>query len=131
MTTDNYEKDNQRIAYRTVAYKGSRRRIMAEKASAMSEERGKKGNGQALTPWQTRYSRGVFAYNHGDKFGQITDGTSIMLATSELIAGDVCSVRGEFAYDVRTPKEFAAWFAQATPKRTKPIPSIPTGSRVG
>ena len=31
----------------------------------------------------------------------------------------------------RTPKEFAAWFAQATPERTKPIPSIPTGSRLG
>jgi prepilin-type N-terminal cleavage/methylation domain-containing protein len=49
----------------------------------------------------TRFPRvdGVFAYNHGDKFGQITDGTSNTLATSELIAGDVCSVRGEFAYD--------------------------------
>jgi putative transposase len=31
----------------------------------------------------------------------------------------------------RTPNEFAAWFAQATPERTKPIPSVPTGSRLG
>jgi prepilin-type N-terminal cleavage/methylation domain-containing protein len=48
-----------------------------------------------------RYPRvdGVFSYNHGDKFSQITDGTSNTLLTSELVAGGVCSVRGEFAYD--------------------------------
>ena len=42
---------------------------------------------------------GVFSYNHGDKFGQITDGTSNTLLTSELVAGGTCTVRGEFAYD--------------------------------
>lgn len=31
----------------------------------------------------------------------------------------------------RTPQEFAACFAQATPERSKLIPSIPTGSRLG
>jgi prepilin-type N-terminal cleavage/methylation domain-containing protein len=48
-----------------------------------------------------RFSRvdGVFSYNHGDKFSQITDGTSKTLLTSELIAGGVCSIRGVFAYD--------------------------------
>jgi prepilin-type N-terminal cleavage/methylation domain-containing protein len=49
----------------------------------------------------TRWPRadGVFSYNHGDKFGQITDGTSKTLLTSELVAGGVCSIRGSFAYD--------------------------------
>jgi hypothetical protein len=42
---------------------------------------------------------GVFGYNHGDKFSQITDGTSKTLLTSELIAGGPCSVRGSFPYD--------------------------------
>jgi prepilin-type N-terminal cleavage/methylation domain-containing protein len=42
---------------------------------------------------------GVFAYNHGDKFGQITDGTSNTLLTSEIIPGGVCTIRGAFAYD--------------------------------
>lgn len=42
---------------------------------------------------------GVFRFNEGDKFSQITDGTSKTLLTAELIAGGVCSVRGEFAYD--------------------------------
>jgi hypothetical protein len=42
---------------------------------------------------------GVFSYNHGDKFSQITDGTSNTLLTSELIAGGVCTFRGMFAYD--------------------------------
>jgi putative transposase len=31
----------------------------------------------------------------------------------------------------RTPEEFAACFASATPQRSKPIPSIPAGSRLG
>jgi putative transposase len=31
----------------------------------------------------------------------------------------------------RTPTEFAACFASATPQRSKPIPSIPCGSRLG
>lgn len=31
----------------------------------------------------------------------------------------------------RTPQEFAACFAQATPERSKLIPSIPCGSRLG
>jgi type II secretory pathway pseudopilin PulG len=42
---------------------------------------------------------GVFTYNHGDKFGQITDGTSNTLLTAELVAGGVCSIRGAIAYD--------------------------------
>jgi len=42
---------------------------------------------------------GVFSYNHGDKFGQITDGTSNTLLTAELIVGGPCSIRGVFAYD--------------------------------
>jgi hypothetical protein len=41
----------------------------------------------------------VFSYNHGDKFGQITDGTSNTLLTAELIVGGPCSIRGVFAYD--------------------------------
>jgi prepilin-type N-terminal cleavage/methylation domain-containing protein len=48
-----------------------------------------------------RYPRidGVFSYNHGDKFAQITDGTSNTLLTAEIIPGGVCSIRGAFAYD--------------------------------
>ena len=42
---------------------------------------------------------GVFSYNHGDKFGQITDGTSNTLLTSELIIGGPCTIRGNFCYD--------------------------------
>ncbi|BBO33604.1 DUF1559 domain-containing protein [Lacipirellula parvula] len=42
---------------------------------------------------------GVFSFNHGDDFGQITDGTSNTLLTAELIVGGVCSMRGAFAYD--------------------------------
>lgn len=42
---------------------------------------------------------GVFSYNHGDKFGQITDGTSNTLLTAELIIGGPRSIRGTFAYD--------------------------------
>jgi prepilin-type N-terminal cleavage/methylation domain-containing protein len=42
---------------------------------------------------------GVFSYNHGDKFSQITDGTSKTLLTAELIAGGPCSIRAVFAYD--------------------------------
>ncbi len=49
----------------------------------------------------SRFNRidGVFSYNHGDKLGQITDGTSHTLLTSEIIAGGVCSIRGVVAYD--------------------------------
>jgi prepilin-type N-terminal cleavage/methylation domain-containing protein len=59
------------------------------------------GQGQLEAPkWPNgRRIDGVFRYNEGDKFSQITDGTSKTLLTSELIAGGVCSVRGEFAYD--------------------------------
>jgi prepilin-type N-terminal cleavage/methylation domain-containing protein len=48
-----------------------------------------------------RYPRvdGVFSHNHGDKFGQITDGTSNTLLTAELVVGGPCSMRGVFAYD--------------------------------
>jgi prepilin-type N-terminal cleavage/methylation domain-containing protein len=48
-----------------------------------------------------RYPRvdGVFSYNHGDDFRQITDGTSNTLLTAELIIGGPCSIRGVFAYD--------------------------------
>jgi prepilin-type N-terminal cleavage/methylation domain-containing protein len=42
---------------------------------------------------------GVFSYNHGDKFGQITDGTSNTLLTLEILPGGVCSIRGAIAYD--------------------------------
>ncbi|MCC6494414.1 MAG: DUF1559 domain-containing protein [Pirellulales bacterium] len=46
-----------------------------------------------------RRIHGVFGYNHGDKFSQITDGTSNTLLTSELIIGGVCTIRGAFTYD--------------------------------
>lgn len=42
---------------------------------------------------------GVFSYNHGDKFSQITDGTSNTLLTAELAIGNVCSIRGAISYD--------------------------------
>lgn len=42
---------------------------------------------------------GVFAYNHGDKISQITDGTSNTLLTAELIIGGPCTIRGNFCYD--------------------------------
>jgi prepilin-type N-terminal cleavage/methylation domain-containing protein len=42
---------------------------------------------------------GVFGYNRGDTFAQITDGTSNTLLTSELVIGGVCSIRGNFTYD--------------------------------
>ncbi|MCA9261565.1 MAG: DUF1559 domain-containing protein, partial [Planctomycetales bacterium] len=42
---------------------------------------------------------GVYGYNHGDSFRQITDGTSHTLLTSEIIPGGPCSIRGVFAYD--------------------------------
>jgi hypothetical protein len=42
---------------------------------------------------------GVFTYNHGDSFKQITDGTSNTLLTAEIVAGGVCSIRGAIAYD--------------------------------
>jgi prepilin-type N-terminal cleavage/methylation domain-containing protein len=59
------------------------------------------GQGQLEAPHYPNGRRidGVFRFNAGDRFGQITDGTSKTLLTSELIAGGVCSVRGEFAYD--------------------------------
>jgi prepilin-type N-terminal cleavage/methylation domain-containing protein len=47
----------------------------------------------------SRRIHGVFGYNHGDKFSQITDGTSNTLLTSELIIGGVCTIRGHFSYD--------------------------------
>ena len=49
----------------------------------------------------TRFLRadGVFSYNHGDKFSQITDGTSHTLLTSELISGGLCTIRGAISYD--------------------------------
>jgi hypothetical protein len=49
----------------------------------------------------TRYPRvdGVFSYNHGDKLGQITDGSSNTLLTAEIVIGGVCTIRGAFAYD--------------------------------
>ena len=42
---------------------------------------------------------GVFSYNHGDSFRQITDGTSNTLLIAEIIPGGPCSIRGVFAYD--------------------------------
>lgn len=42
---------------------------------------------------------GVFSYNHGDDFAQITDGTSNTLLTAEMIIGGPCSIRGAIAYD--------------------------------
>ncbi|HJQ80620.1 MAG TPA: DUF1559 domain-containing protein [Lacipirellulaceae bacterium] len=64
----------------------------AAPASACQLEAPRKGS---------RFNRidGVFSYNHGDKLGQITDGTSHTLLTSEIIAGGVCSIRGVVAYD--------------------------------
>lgn len=47
----------------------------------------------------TRRLPGVFGYNRGDKFSQITDGASNTLLTSELIIGGVCTIRGNFTYD--------------------------------
>jgi prepilin-type N-terminal cleavage/methylation domain-containing protein len=46
-----------------------------------------------------RRIHGVFGYNHGDKFSQITDGASNTLLTSELIMGGICTIRGNFSYD--------------------------------
>ncbi|RIK75130.1 MAG: hypothetical protein DCC67_15645 [Planctomycetota bacterium] len=46
-----------------------------------------------------RRIHGVFGYNHGDKFSQITDGASNTLLTSELIIGGVCTIRGNLTYD--------------------------------
>ena len=43
--------------------------------------------------------QGVFTYNHGDKFNQITDGTSNTLLTAEIVIGGACSIRGAIAYD--------------------------------
>jgi prepilin-type N-terminal cleavage/methylation domain-containing protein len=46
-----------------------------------------------------RRIHGVFGYNHGDKFSEITDGTSNTLLTSELIIGGICTIRGNQCYD--------------------------------
>ena len=42
---------------------------------------------------------GVFTYNKGDSFREITDGTSHTLLLSEIVPGGPCSIRGVFAYD--------------------------------
>lgn len=42
---------------------------------------------------------GVFSYNRGDKFSQITDGTSNTLLTAEILVGGPGSIRGAIAYD--------------------------------
>ena len=42
---------------------------------------------------------GIFGFNHGARIGDITDGTSHTLLTSELIAGGMCSIRGALSYD--------------------------------
>ncbi len=42
---------------------------------------------------------GVFAYNHGAKIRDISDGTSHTLLVSELIPGGSCTIRGAVAYD--------------------------------
>jgi prepilin-type N-terminal cleavage/methylation domain-containing protein len=59
------------------------------------------GQGQLESPkWPSGTGRdGVFGYNHGDSFKDITDGTSNTLLTSEIVIGGVCSIRGVFAYD--------------------------------
>lgn len=59
------------------------------------------GQGQMEAPLPPSGDRveGVFGYNRGDRFGQITDGLSHTLLLSELIAGGVCTIRGVIAYD--------------------------------
>ena len=42
---------------------------------------------------------GVFSRDHGDKFSQITDGTSNTLLTAEILVGGHGSIRGAIAYD--------------------------------
>jgi prepilin-type N-terminal cleavage/methylation domain-containing protein len=42
---------------------------------------------------------GVFGFNHGARIGDVTDGTSHTLLTSELVAGGTCSIRGSISYD--------------------------------
>ena len=42
---------------------------------------------------------GIFGFNHGARLGDISDGTSHTLLTSELIPGGTCSIRGAISYD--------------------------------
>jgi prepilin-type N-terminal cleavage/methylation domain-containing protein/prepilin-type processing-associated H-X9-DG protein len=64
------------------------------------------GTGQQEAPRSTtgiasihRRIDGVFRYNAGARFNEITDGLSNTLLTLELIPGGICSARGRFAYD--------------------------------
>ncbi|HEY1066115.1 MAG TPA: DUF1559 domain-containing protein [Pirellulales bacterium] len=64
-----------------------------------------------------RYPRvdGVFAFNQGDDFRQVTDGTSNTLLTAEILIGGPCSIRGVFAYD-----EGAVFMQHHLPNDTTP-----------
>ena len=42
---------------------------------------------------------GVFRYNIGARFNEITDGLSNTFLTSELVPGGLCTIRGAYAYD--------------------------------
>ena len=59
------------------------------------------GQGQMEEAYPPNGNRvdGVFGYNHGDRFGQISDGLSRTLLAAEIIAGGPCTIRGAFAYD--------------------------------
>jgi len=54
--------------------------------------------GDSPTSTMVRFD-GVFRYNEGAKFPEITDGLSNTFLTLELIPGGECSIRGAFAYD--------------------------------
>jgi len=57
------------------------------------------GQMEAPLPPDGNKVRGVFGYNYGAKFRDITDGTSNTLLTAELIVGHTCTMRGAHSYD--------------------------------
>ena len=50
--------------------------------------------------------QGVFGYNYGARFADITDGTSHTLLTSELVVGAVCTM----AAPIATTKARSSWW---------------------
>lgn len=53
----------------------------------------------AASPSAIGRINGVFRYNVGARFNEITDGLSNTFLTLELIPGGLCSIRGAYAYD--------------------------------